>query len=83
MLPVVFFFFFLALFHCSKDEKLFFALIKAAFSQRRKTVLNSISSGMGVAKADVERALADSGISLTARAEQLELSDFAKIADNL
>ena len=67
---------------CS-SEKMFFQVVKAAFSQRRKTVLNSISSGIGVAKAEVEKALTDSGISLTARAEQLELSDFAKIADSL
>ena len=65
------------------SEKMFFKVVKAAFSQRRKTVLNSISSGMNVAKADVEKALSDSGISLTARAEQLTLSDFAKIADSL
>ena len=66
-----------------KSEKMFFKVIKAAFSQRRKTVLNSISSGMGIAKADVEKALFDSGVILTARAEQLKLEDFAKIADSL
>lgn len=66
-----------------KNEKMFFKVVKSAFSQRRKTVLNSISSGMCIAKADVEQALNDSGVSLTARAEQLELSDFAKIADSI
>ncbi len=66
-----------------KNEKMFFKVVKAAFSQRRKTVLNSISSGMGIAKADVESALADSSISLNSRAEQLLLEDFAKIADSL
>ncbi|MBQ7132923.1 MAG: 16S rRNA (adenine(1518)-N(6)/adenine(1519)-N(6))-dimethyltransferase RsmA [Ruminococcus sp.] len=66
-----------------KNEKMFFKVVKAAFSQRRKTVLNSISSSMGVSKADVESALADSSISLNSRAEQLTLEDFAKIADSL
>lgn len=66
-----------------KNEKLFFKVVKAAFSQRRKTVLNSISSGMGLKKADVEQALADSGVALTTRAEQLLLLDFANIADSL
>lgn len=66
-----------------KNEKMFFKVVKAAFSQRRKTVLNSISSGMSIAKADVEKALFDSDVSLTARAEQLALEDFAKIADRL
>ncbi len=66
-----------------KSEKMFFKVVKAAFSQRRKTVLNSISSGMGISKADVEQALVDSSISLNSRAEQLLLEDFAKIADSL
>lgn len=66
-----------------KNEKMFFKVVKAAFSQRRKTVLNSISSGMSIAKADVEKALFDSDVSPTARAEQLALEDFAKIADRL
>ena len=66
-----------------KNEKMFFKVVKAAFSQRRKTVLNSIASGMSLSKAVVEQALIDSGIPLTARAEQLILTDFAKIADIL
>ena len=66
-----------------KSEKTFFKVVKAAFSQRRKTVLNSISSGMGIAKADVEQALKSSGVSMTSRAEQLSLSDFAKISDSI
>jgi len=66
-----------------KNEKMFFKVVKAAFSQRRKTVLNSIASGMGISKTEVEKALSDSGIMLTARAEQLTLEDFAKISDNL
>ena len=67
----------------AKDERMFFKVVKAAFSQRRKTVLNSISSGMGLPKAVVEQALNESDIELNARAEKLELSDFAKIADAL
>lgn len=67
----------------AKDEKIFFKVVKASFAQRRKTVLNSISSGMGIAKADVEKVLESSGVSKTARAEQLSLSDFASIADSI
>ncbi len=66
-----------------KNEKMFFKVVKGAFSQRRKTVLNSISSGMGIAKAEVEKALVESGVALNSRAEQLELEDFAKIADSI
>lgn len=64
-----------------KNEKMFFKVVKGAFSQRRKTVLNSISSGMGIPKAEVEKALTDSGVAQNSRAEQLKLDDFAKIAD--
>ncbi len=67
----------------SKSEKMFFRVVKAAFAQRRKTVVNSISSTMGLPKAEVAQALTNNGISETARAEQLTLSDFAKIADSI
>lgn len=67
----------------SKSEKMFFRVVKAAFAQRRKTVVNSISSTMGIQKAEVAQVLANNCISETIRAEQLTLSDFAKIADSL
>lgn len=66
-----------------KSEKTFFKVVKGAFAQRRKTVVNSISSSLGLSKAYVESALTDNGISKTVRAEQLSLSDFAKIADSI
>lgn len=67
----------------AKDEKMFFKVVKASFAQRRKTVVNSISSSLSIEKAKVEEALANSGVSKTARAEQLTLEDFANISDNL
>lgn len=67
----------------TKSEKMFFRVVKGAFAQRRKTVVNSISSSLSIPKAEVEKALLDSDISATARAEALDLSDFAKIADKL
>ena len=67
----------------TKDEKMFFKVVKAAFAQRRKTVVNSISSSLSIEKAKVEEALANSGVSKTARAEQLTLEDFSNISDNL
>lgn len=65
------------------DEKKFFRLVKAAFSMRRKTALNSVSAGLGVPKAAVEQALASAGLALTVRAENLTLGDFAAICDAL
>ncbi len=67
----------------AKDEKMFFKVVKASFAQRRKTVVNSISSSLSLEKAKVEEALINSGVSKTARAEQLTLEDFANISDNL
>lgn len=65
------------------DEKKFFRLVKAAFSMRRKTALNSISSGLGIPKQTVEQALVHAGLDLNVRAEKLTLSDFAALSDNL
>lgn len=61
------------------DEQAFFRLIRAAFSQRRKTAANSIASGLGIAKAEVTQALEAAGLSAMARPEQLTLEDFAKL----
>ncbi len=65
------------------DEKLMFAVIKAAFAQRRKTIQNSLANSMHLDKAAVTSALEKSGVSPTARAEQLTLTDFAAIANGL
>lgn len=40
-----------------KDEKQFFRLVKSAFAQRRKTLSNSLSSGLGVSKSDIAQTL--------------------------
>ncbi len=66
-----------------KSEKLFFRLIKGAFSQRRKTLLNSIAgSGMfQVTKEEITGLIRSADIDPGQRAEQLSLSDFARMAD--
>lgn len=63
------------------DEKLMFRIIKAAFSQRRKTVLNAIASGMSLDKSELSGILDSAGVAVTARAEKLTLRDYAQIAD--
>ena len=55
------------------DQKAFFRVVQAAFSQRRKTVCNSLSSGLSLPKDAVKALLADAGIPETARAEQLTM----------
>ena len=65
------------------DEKKFFSVVKAAFSQRRKVISNSLSSGLSLDKAKVAEILEKSGVPATARAEKLTLQNFADIANNL
>ena len=65
-----------------KDEKLFFSLIKAAFSQRRKTLANSLfNSGKFASKADVSAAVASLGLGESIRGEALSIKDFASLTD--
>lgn len=67
-----------------KDEKLFFTLIKAAFAQRRKTFLNSVSSfDIGVDKECLKTILLEAGIAETVRGESLSMEQFAHIADEI
>ncbi len=66
-----------------KNEKLFFSVVKSAFAQRRKTVINSISNSMGIDKNKITKFFEDSEISVNARAEQLSLTNFAEIANFL
>ncbi|MBC8570974.1 16S rRNA (adenine(1518)-N(6)/adenine(1519)-N(6))-dimethyltransferase RsmA [Zongyangia hominis] len=61
------------------DEKALFAIIKAGFSQRRKTIVNALSSGLGLPKEEVSRMLERAQVSPKARAEQLTLEDFGRI----
>lgn len=64
-----------------KDEKLYFRVVRGAFSQRRKTVSNSLSSVLSIEKAKVNEALEKSGVNPMARPEQLTLEDFASLAN--
>lgn len=65
------------------DEKLLFKIIRASFSQRRKTLANGISSGIGMPKNEVNELLVSLGFSETIRGEALTLSDFARISDKI
>ena len=65
------------------DEKFFFSVVKAAFSQRRKTAINGISSGMGIAKDKITKALEECDLSPTVRAEALTMQQLAALANSL
>ena len=62
------------------DERLFFRVVKAAFSQRRKTLNNAMKT-MGVAGEVIQQALAAARIDGTRRGETLSLVEFAAIAN--
>ncbi|MBR5112135.1 MAG: 16S rRNA (adenine(1518)-N(6)/adenine(1519)-N(6))-dimethyltransferase RsmA [Clostridia bacterium] len=66
-----------------RDEKLFFAIVKAAFGQRRKTALNSLSSGLAISKDAVAKALTQCGFDTNVRAETMTMEEFAALADAL
>ncbi len=58
-------------------------IVRAAFGQRRKTALNSISSGLALPKAAVSAAMAVASLPPAARGEQLTLTDFANLCNAL
>lgn len=68
-----------------KDEKQMFEIIRAAFNQRRKTLVNSLNnaSGLNVNKENVYAALKVMGLSTTIRGEALSLAQFAELSDLL
>ena len=67
------------------DEKKFFAVVKAAFSQRRKVLTNTLlSSGLfSCTKDELAQKLSAVGIAPTARAETLSLEEFAIITNQV
>lgn len=67
-----------------QDEKLFFALVRAAFNQRRKTLANALSAGLsGYTKEQIAAAIVACGLDEKIRGEALGIPEFAKLADRL
>ncbi|MBQ2916941.1 MAG: 16S rRNA (adenine(1518)-N(6)/adenine(1519)-N(6))-dimethyltransferase RsmA [Clostridia bacterium] len=64
-----------------KNEELLFRIIKMAFMQKRKTLLNGLTNGNLASKEEIEEMLINLGFDLRIRGEKLSLEDFAKIAD--
>lgn len=64
------------------DETLFFRIVRAAFAQRRKTLLNCLCAGFGqLGKNTLEATLSQCGIDPRRRGETLSLSEFASLTD--
>lgn len=66
-----------------QEEANFFALVKAAFGQRRKTALNAISAGLGVEKEKLKTVIISVGAAADVRAEKLTMEQLAQIANAL
>lgn len=65
------------------DEKKFFSLIRAAFAQRRKTLVNSLSNSLNISKNDITNALLKLSLNPNIRAEELTMEDFVNLFDLL
>lgn len=66
-----------------KNEKLFFAIVRAAFNQRRKTLVNAVSPAFGgrLDKADILSIMKTCNLDERIRGEKLTLEEYAKLAD--
>lgn len=65
------------------DEKFFFKTARGAFSQRRKTLANSVSSAMKIDKQTVIKAIEQSGLDSNVRPEKLSMTEFITFSENL
>ena len=67
------------------DRSAIFAVVKAAFAQRRKTLLNALSAAYGsrFSKDQLRQIILDCGLPETVRGERLGLDDFSRLAWHL
>jgi 16S rRNA (adenine1518-N6/adenine1519-N6)-dimethyltransferase len=61
----------------------FFKLIKAGFSQKRKTLRNSLSSGLAIPPAESAAFLEGAGIDPQRRAETLSIEEWQRLAEKI
>ncbi len=66
-----------------EDERLFFRVVKAGFSAKRKKLKSSLASGFHLEKSDSERVITKAGIDPDARAEELSIEDWKRLVDQL
>ena len=64
-----------------KNEEIMFKIIKIAFMQKRKTLINGLTNGKLGSKEEIEKMFTDLDLDLKIRGEKLSLEDFARIAD--
>ena len=65
------------------DPAHFFRVVKAAFALRRKTLLNSLSAGLGGQREEIAQAIAACGLPPDIRGERLSIPQFAQLSRRL
>lgn len=65
------------------NKEAFFKVVRSAFAQRRKNILNSLSAGLKISKENLKYILEKSSVDFMKRAEQLSMEDFITISNNL
>ncbi len=65
------------------NEEFFFKVVRGAFSQRRKTLLNSLSSTLGIPKAELSEAIKSAELPENIRPEQLSMEAFIRLAEHI
>lgn len=65
------------------DKAFFFKVVRSAFSQRRKTAANSVSSQLSISKSLVQEALIEVDLDVNVRAEKITLEKFADLSNKL
>ena len=65
-----------------QNKKLYFKIIKGAFAQRRKAIVNSLSSALSISKDDVITILEKTGLTRTTRCEQLDMEKWTELVNN-
>lgn len=65
------------------DLSLFFRIIRGAFSQRRKTLLNTLSSSLSLEKDTLEKIFTTVGIDPARRGETLSIAEFSALSDGI
>ena len=65
------------------DEKKMFALIRASFNQRRKTLANGLNNfpQISLSKEQIQECIVELGVPVTVRGEALSLEQFAAVSN--
>ena len=66
-----------------KDEKLFFRIVKTIFAQRRKQLINPLSSELKISKDELSKILISIGAKPSARAEELDMDKLAALCNEI